>query len=229
MFRVYAAFVLVVLLALPAAGSVLQGPPRVIDGDTFDLGGVRIRLQGVDAPERAEICRDAAGRDWDCGAWAGQQLQALLRGATLVCHDLGERTFNRTVARCEVDGHDLGALLIERGYVRACPRFAARHPHSRGYAALEAAAMERRIGLHAGQTPPRAGFCGPEAALNLASGPGAPRDCRIKGNISRSGERIFHLPGQRFYDATVIDTRRGERWFCSEAEARAAGWRRAQR
>jgi hypothetical protein len=53
--------------------------------------------------------------------------------------------------------------------------------------------------------------------------------CNIKGNISLSGERIYHVPGQEYYPATRIDWLRGERWFCSEAAARKAGWRRARR
>jgi hypothetical protein len=54
--------------------------------------------------------------------------------------------------------------------------------------------------------------------------------CNIKGNISiNSGERIYHVPGQEYYDETRITTSKGERWFCSEQEARAAGWRRAKR
>lgn len=53
-------------------------------------------------------------------------------------------------------------------------------------------------------------------------------ECRIKGNISRSGDRIYHVPGGEYYDATVIDPLRGEKWFCSESEARAAGWRRSR-
>jgi hypothetical protein len=53
--------------------------------------------------------------------------------------------------------------------------------------------------------------------------------CNIKGNISmRTGERIYHVPGGKFYDATVISPGKGERWFCSEAEARAAGWRKSR-
>ena len=53
--------------------------------------------------------------------------------------------------------------------------------------------------------------------------------CNIKGNVSiDSGERIYHVPGQRYYVETNIDPRRGERWFCSEADARAAGWRRSR-
>jgi hypothetical protein len=49
--------------------------------------------------------------------------------------------------------------------------------------------------------------------------------CDIKGNINSKGERIYHVPGGRAYASTLIDATRGERWFCSEAEAQAAGWR----
>ena len=52
-----------------------------------------------------------------------------------------------------------------------------------------------------------------------------PSQCVIKGNINSKGERIFHVPGGRYYDRTKIDTSKGERWFCTEAEAKAAGWR----
>jgi hypothetical protein len=59
---------------------------------------------------------------------------------------------------------------------------------------------------------------------------GQDRGCNIKGNISmRTGERIYHVPGGEFYNATVINPAKGERWFCSEAEARAAGWRKSRR
>ena len=56
-------------------------------------------------------------------------------------------------------------------------------------------------------------------------GNGASGDCLIKGNINRDGERIYHLPGSAYYDATVIDESAGERWFCTEAQALAEGWR----
>jgi len=73
----------------------------------------------------------------------------------------------------------------------------------------------------------------PAAPVSNAGKPGAgaaapghlpSADCVIKGNISSSG-RIYHLPGSAAYDKTNIDESRGERWFCTEAEARAAGWR----
>jgi len=67
--------------------------------------------------------------------------------------------------------------------------------------------------------------------------PGCPRGCAapppgcgVKGNIStKTGERIYHLPGQSFYDKTIISPGRGEAWFCTEAEARANGWRKSKR
>jgi hypothetical protein len=53
--------------------------------------------------------------------------------------------------------------------------------------------------------------------------------CNIKGNIQvGTGQRIYHMPSQAYYDETMISTAKGERWFCSEAEARAAGWRKAR-
>lgn len=55
-------------------------------------------------------------------------------------------------------------------------------------------------------------------------------NCTIKGNISyNTGEHIYHVPGQMFYDETRVRSDQGERWFCTEAEARAAGWRRSKR
>jgi micrococcal nuclease len=49
----------------------------------------------------------------------------------------------------------------------------------------------------------------------------------IKGNISDNKEKIYHVPGGASYNATVIDPNKGERCFCTEAEAQAAGWRRS--
>lgn len=54
-------------------------------------------------------------------------------------------------------------------------------------------------------------------------------NCAIKGNISiNTGERIYHVPGQKYYQETRISPQHGERWFCSESEARSAGWRRSR-
>jgi phosphomevalonate kinase len=69
------------------------------------------------------------------------------------------------------------------------------------------------------------------AALMLASASAVSAQsgsCNIKGNVSTQGERIYHVPGQKYYDDTRISASHGERWFCSEEEARAAGWRRSR-
>ncbi|MBS3652582.1 hypothetical protein KEU06_28815 [Pseudaminobacter sp. 19-2017] len=79
-------------------------------------------------------------------------------------------------------------------------------------------------------------FIGAGAATYVASEglPSLPASldpaCNIKGNISiNTGRRIYHVPGDKFYWETIIRPEHGERWFCSEAEARAAGWVRARR
>ena len=72
--------------------------------------------------------------------------------------------------------------------------------------------------------PSNSGSSNSAQSSSAASG-----QCLIKGNISQSGERIYHVPGGDFYGRTVINVAKGERWFCSEAEARAAGWRRSRR
>lgn len=64
----------------------------------------------------------------------------------------------------------------------------------------------------------------------ITTNPTPPQNCNIKGNISyRTGEKIYHVPGQQYYNSTEIDASAGERWFCSEAEAQAAGWRKSKR
>ena len=70
-------------------------------------------------------------------------------------------------------------------------------------------------------------FASPVGAVLVSGNPTA--SCNIKGNISiSSGERNYHVPGQQYYAETRISPEHGERWFCSEAEARAAGWRRSR-
>lgn len=66
------------------------------------------------------------------------------------------------------------------------------------------------------------------AIMALTGGAVAQDACNIKGNVSTKGERIYHVPGQKYYNDTVIQSSHGERWFCSEEEARAAGWRRSK-
>ncbi len=104
------------------------------------------------------------------------------------------------------------------------------------YAALQRKAEAQKIGIWAGPFQPpwewRAAQRQQQSRQTSTPfaplvGVAAPGDCRIKGNIGNKGQRIYHVPGQRHYDETRISESKGERWFCSEREARAAGWRTA--
>lgn len=70
------------------------------------------------------------------------------------------------------------------------------------------------------------------SAIMMIVSPGAvtaeSKACNIKGNVNTRGERIYHVPGQKYYEETRISASHCDRWFCSEEEARAAGWRRSR-
>ena len=70
----------------------------------------------------------------------------------------------------------------------------------------------------------------PETLVNSQNAPTASQNCDIKGNISVStGSKLYHLPNMEDYATTNIDASKGEKWFCSESEAIASGWRKAPR
>jgi endonuclease YncB( thermonuclease family) len=102
---------------------------------------------------------------------------------------------------------------------REIRRFPPGELQPRDYAAETEAACRKAI--------PRQASAQRDEGSAKPSSPGKARNCLIKGNISASGERIYHLPGTNLYAKTSIKERDGERWFCTEAEARAAGWRPA--
>ncbi len=214
-------------MALPlwAGQPEIVGLPRVIDADTLEISGQRIRLGGIDAPEMRETCLRADGRRWACGQWATAQARALLEGQRLRCIDLGARTHRRVVGRCYLAGRDIAVLLIEAGAARPCLRHARDQGQDAAYTAAEARALRARAGIFGGPLNPPAGFC-IDRGIVQDTAPFA-HSCAIKGNVSANG-RIYHLPGQRDYERVSMD-KPGVRWFCSESAAQAAGWRRALR
>ena len=222
MWRASALFcaVVMVLCAQPTAyAAALQGPARVIDGDTIDLEGVRIRLFGIDAPEHNQNCTDTRGRKWACGTFATEALSAVASG-NLSCEELDRDRYGRVVARCFAGGRDIGAQMVAQGAAFAYRKY------STDYIALEARAESRGVGLWSGEAERPEAFRNHKAAQSGATS-AAVGGCKIKGNISKSGQ-IYHVPGQKFYAKTSISEAKGERWFCSESEARAAGWRAAK-
>lgn len=203
------------------AGRDLSGAASVIDGDTIVIAGTHVRLAGIDAPEHDQTCRDRAGRAYRCGAAATAALVRLARGGPVDCAVTGADRYGRSLAVCRRGGAELNRAMVAEGWALAYRRY------SSAYVADEAAASAGRRGLWAGSfTPPWDFRHAHAAAVVPAAAGGAPPDprCAIKGNISKSG-RIYHLPGSADYARTRISTAKGERWFCSEAEALAAGWR----
>jgi endonuclease YncB( thermonuclease family) len=202
------------------APAKISGRAKVIDGDSLEIGATSIRLFGVDAPEGRQSC-SRGNRTWSCGAAARRKLQALVGSGTLECIRKDIDRYGRTVAVCKSGNTDLGAEMALAGLALAYRRF------SNDYVDQEDQARTARRGLWAGTfTPPWDWRGNPQTGAPPAPLDEPSRDdCAIKGNINRAGNRIYHVPGSRSYEATRIDTGRGERWFCSEADALGAGWR----
>jgi endonuclease YncB( thermonuclease family) len=201
----------------------LSGRAEVTDGDSLEIGSARIRLYGVDAVEGRQTCtRD--GRPWACGGEAARKLRSLIGDRALSCTKRDVDDYGRVVAVCRSGAVDVGAEMVRAGFATAYRRY------SSDYVDEENEARAARRGIWAGEfTPPEDYRRDDRQQTNAQSRAPAvqPRrtGCAIKGNINGEGDHIYHLPGAASYDDTVIDESRGERWFCSEAEARRAGWR----
>lgn len=103
---------------VPSHDGLRTGGARVLDGDTFDLAGERIRLQGVDAFERDQTC---AGRP--CGEASRRALQRLVSGRQVSCRPVDTDRYGRTVATCTAGGRDLGAEMVRSGHALAYERY----------------------------------------------------------------------------------------------------------
>ena len=207
--------------AVSAGAQTVSGVVRVIDGDTFDLGGTRIRLHGIDALEASQTCETDGGQAWACGDWTTREVRDRYQGAEARCEALDRDRYDRIVARCHVGGVDVGQALVQEGLAFAYRKY------SMDYDLEEKAAFVAGGGIHGFKPVSPARY---RVTRRSGSEPARPEgSCQIKGNISAKGVKIYHMPGQEFYGRTRISTRKGERWFCSEAEAHGAGWRRALR
>jgi len=209
-----ALLVLLCLGAAPAHAVSLTGTARVVDGDTIEMSGQTLRLIGIDAPELAQPC-EREGKPWACGDWSRDALRTRLSGRDLSCSGTEQDRYGRWLVTCRLAGRDLGQLLVRTGVAFAYRRY------SDAYVPDEAKAQREGRGLWAGTTQAPEAFRHPDSAV--------PQGCALKGNISASGQRIVHAPGQRDYEATRIDPAKGERWFCSADPARRAGGRAARR
>lgn len=99
---------------VPASGDVVEGHPRLVDGDSFHLGSGEVRLKGIDAPEGPQSCR-RNGRDWRCGDAARDELRRLIGGQKISCKVLERDQHGRILGTCRVGDRDLGAAMVSAG------------------------------------------------------------------------------------------------------------------
>lgn len=118
-----AAFMALAFLALPiGAQSLLAGRASVIDGDTLEIAGHRIRIHGIDAPEARQTCK-RAGSEWRCGQAAALALADWLGSARVACRPIERDRYGRTVARCAKAGQDVAGWLVSQGWAMDWPRY----------------------------------------------------------------------------------------------------------
>lgn len=136
-------------ITLGLAAGLVAGRAAVVDGDTLEIQGQRIRLWGVDAPEGSQICLDGQGRPWPCGRRAAFALADFLGQRTVACQARDTDRYGRMVAVCSVGGVEINRWLVEQGWALDFSRY------SGGYyqAAQEAARLGRR-GIWQGRFEP---------------------------------------------------------------------------
>jgi len=141
-----------VLLTLAAFAAVLErlrpkttvaGTTSVIDGDSLRIAGREIRLAGLDAPELRQTCR-RDGQSYACGEVARAELRRMIANGAVTCAVQGRDKYRRDLGRCSVQGEDIGASLVRRGFAVAYG----------DYADEEERARRARLGLWAGTFEP---------------------------------------------------------------------------
>jgi endonuclease YncB( thermonuclease family) len=139
-----ACFLFLTLFSATLAAADPSGVIRVIDGDTFDVGGERVRLHGIDAVEVGQTCRSAQGVRWDCGTYVQDEVRARYQGQRATCKTHDVDRYGRIVAKCFVAGRDVGAELVADGFALAYVKY------SRDYVTVEKSASVQNRGF--GQT-----------------------------------------------------------------------------
>jgi len=128
-----------------ASRQVISGRASVIDGDTLDIHGARIRLYAVDAIESRQRCVRPDGSDWRCGAVAAQALQQKIGSAPVECQVRNKDRYDRFVAKCFQRGEDLNAWLVASGWAVAYRQY------GKDYVSQESAAKAAKRGIWASQ------------------------------------------------------------------------------
>jgi micrococcal nuclease len=225
--------------ALPA-GLTEAHVTRVVDGDTIhvDIAGqdFTVRYIGMNTPETV-----APDKPVECyGPEASARNKQLVTGQTVELEkDVSETDQYGRLLRfvwLPDSSHPgqaemVDALLVQDGYARL-DTFPPDVRYKDLFAQLQRQAQAARAGLWSAvctsaTAVPATQTAPPATGVEVCDYSGTQQPA-IKGNISSSGEKIYHVPGQQFYDQTQIDEASGERWFCTEQEALDDGWRKSK-
>ena len=197
----------------------------VVDGDTIEvrMGGgrvERVRYIGIDTPETVHPSKPV-----QCfGKEASAKNRELVEGREVALErDITDRDkYGRLLRYVYVSDVFVNGALVRGGYAHAYP-----YPPDVRYEAQfredERLAREEGVGLWSGVCDTHVSTPAPVYDPDPTSRQG----CIIKGNVSASGDKIYHVPSCKSYDKTVITEDKGERWFCTEEDALEAGWRKA--
>jgi endonuclease YncB( thermonuclease family) len=146
-FRKYeTSWTVAMLIVLASTGIALpydlMGQASIIDGDTLEIHGTRIRLWGIDAPENDQLCRNESGAQYRCGQKAANDLDALIDRRLVKCVEVDHDQYKRAVAVCTVASIDLADWMVRCGLAVNWPKY------SQGeYAAAQYEAKRGQRGL----------------------------------------------------------------------------------
>jgi micrococcal nuclease len=199
---------------------------RVIDGDTIEVameaGIARVRYIGVDTPETVHPSRPV-----ECfGYEAAVKNRSLVEGKWVrLERDVSDvDRYGRLLRYVYVDDELVNLTLIREGYASVVT-YPPDVKYADAFLAAEQVARAAESGLWGSVCQDWVVPSGSPTVIPSAPEPPPSVACAIKGNINNQGEKIYHYPGCRSYDQTLITEATGERWFCSPEEAIAAGWR----
>lgn len=201
----------------PFAKSVrlVEGKATVLGPGTLKIGATTIALAEIEAPEKDQRCAKSGNRRWRCGEAAVAALGKLANGRALRCEVRATEAPDAVAAICFDKDTDINAALVKGGHV-----FAVSGMFSR-YGSLESEARNAKAGLWAGDGERPAAY---RARMWEEAKRRAPDGCPIKGQVT-GGSRSYVMPWSPDYERVKVNTARGGRWFCTEQEAMAAGWK----
>ncbi len=171
---------------LPTLGAKpIEGRATAVSGDTLRIDTKLLRLSGIDAPDRNQVCtRQPGNKKWRCGETAQATLDRLVRGKSVRCEPGGTDDADRTLAKCFVDSRDVAVELASEGHVFATASLFG------GYAFLEAEAKQKKSGIWSGEAERPETYrerLWEVAKKSTADG------CPIKGRVTSSG-KVYLAP-----------------------------------